>query len=339
MSNIPINFFLMIPLTWFTLGLNTPLSAGGGYYRVTGNLRNIDNAGSALGSSSCSMSNVKLRFKSRWTGGTGVGFTGPLTPFPWGPSWGEVTTDSNGRFTKTSYFFPNATRNRDVLIEARIMDSHFNYSWVEVKTILGVWGAAPRQQTGNIYTFALGNVQTDLFDCPTTWTSQPNEEENEEDVPFPVPQKVKLEEVPCGWGPNSKPGIDLTFASVVVRHRDNQPDAPPERISWEVVVKNEGTATYRGSGKCKAKVRFAVFIPEQNKEREYFLTLSKSIAPGSEKTFTSNNGNLGEISEANSQSYNVLFEIDPDNSIVESNENNNQQSGAYAPTTQSYTNQ
>ena len=66
----------------------------------------IDNAGSALGSSSCSMSNVKLRFKSRWTGGTGVGFTGPLTPFPWGPSWGEVTTDSNGRFTKTSYFFP-----------------------------------------------------------------------------------------------------------------------------------------------------------------------------------------------------------------------------------------
>lgn len=337
MSNIPIKFFLMIPLAWFTLGLNAPLSASGGYYRVTGNLINIDNAGSPLGSSSCSMSNVKLRFKSRWTGGIALGFTGPATPFPWGPSWGEATTDSNGRFTKTSYFFPNAARNKDVLIEARIIDSQFNLHWVEVKTILGVWGSVPRQQTGNIHTFALGNVQTDLFECPITWTSQPNEGEDES--PVPVPQKVKIEEVPCGWGPNSKPGIDLTFASVVVRHRDNQPDAPPERISWEVVVKNEGTATYRGSGKCKAKVRFAVYIPELNKEREYFLTLSKSIAPGAEKTFTSNNGNLGEISAANSPAYNVLFEIDPDNKIVESKEDNNQQSGSYVPATQSYTNQ
>ena len=79
-----------------------------------------------------------------------------------------------------------------------------------------------------------------------------------------------------------------------------------------------------------------VFISELGKEREYHLTLNKPIAAGSEKTFTSNSGNLGETSEAESASYPILFEIDPENVINEMDEANNQSSGSYSPATETF---
>jgi hypothetical protein len=332
---------LLIGFLFF--GFTSVSFADGGFWKVTGDLVNNDNVGTGFAERSCPMENVKLRFKSRWLGGTGNGFTGPVTPFPWGRSWGESTTDRNGRFSETSYFFPNASRGRDILIEAWVLGSNFQYKWTEVTIVRQISGGTPHQQSGNIHTFDLGAVETDLFECPTVWVPgtrpdeyQPTIEAKKEDQ---RPVAPKIEPIPCGWAPNGKPGIDLTFASVVVRHRDNQPNSPPERITWEVVVRNNGSTKYKGTGTCKTRVRMAIYIPELEQEREYFLSLTKPIAAGAEETFTSNSGNLGEISEANSESYNILFEIDPENQIAESNEDNNEQSGVYTPTTEAFVTQ
>ena len=61
-----------------------------------------------------------------------------------------------------------------------------------------------------------------------------------------------------------------------------------------------------------------------------------AIPPGTSRTFTSNSGNLGGLSEAASTSYNVIFTSDPENQILESNEGNNQQPGCYTPATEAY---
>ena len=95
----------------------------------------------------------------------------------------------------------------------------------------------------------------------------------------------------------------------------------PGKWSSEIMVHSNT----KGTGNGKTRVRMAVYIPELGQEREYFLTMTKPIAAGAEETFTSNSGNLGEISEANSEAYNIMFEIDPDNLILESNENNNEE--------------
>mgnify|MGYP001034296018 FL=1 len=128
----------------------------------------------------------------------------------------------------------------------------------------------------------------------------------------------------------------LAFESTAVRPRDNQPNAPIERITWEVVIRNNGTAAYKSSGKCRTTVRMSVYLPELSATRVYEITLRGSIQPGEARKFTSNSGNLGEISEAASISYNLKFEIDPENKVMESNEGNNFQPGCYTPTTGNY---
>jgi len=332
---------LLIGFLFF--GFASVSSADGGFWKVTGDLVNKDDAGSSF-ERSCPMANVKLRFKCRWLGGTGVGFNGPVNPAPWGPSWGEATTNGNGRFSETSYFFPDAGRGRDILIEAWVRDSNFQHQWTTVTIVRGISGSTPHQRSENIHTFDLGTIETNLFECPAGLG--PGRRPND-DLPTIKPvkdddkrrEKKTIEPIPYGMGPNGQPGIDLEFTSVVVRHRDNQPNAPAERISWEVVVRNNGPLKYKGSGNCKTRVRMAVYIPELGTEREYFLTMTKPIAAGAEETFTSNSGNLGEISDANSDAYNILFEIDPDNLILESNENNNEESGVYTPATENFVTQ
>jgi len=335
----------MLFICFLVFGFTAPSFADGGFWRVTGDLVNKDNAGTGF-ETSCPMANVKLRFKSRWLGGTGVGFTGPVTPFPWGISWGEATTNSNGQFSETSYFFPNAVRGRDVLVEAWVLGTDFRYTWKTVTIVRNLSGASPTQQSGNIRTFNLGTIETSLFECPTVFVPGDNSSDDSpriaEDKRNKRPTKKRqgtIEAIPYGMGPNGKPGLDLEFTSVVVRHRDNQPNAPAERITWEVVVRNNGPLKYKGTGNGKTRVRMAVYIPELGQEREYFLTMTKPIAAGAEETFTSNSGNLGEISEANSEAYNIMFEIDPDNLILESNENNNEESGLYTPATENFVTQ
>ena len=327
-------------LGFWILGLASVSSADGGFWRVTGNLVNWNDSGTGFNGPSCPMANITLRFKSRWLGGTGVGLNGPVTPFPWGPSWGTATTDSNGWFSETSYFFADSSRGRDILVEARVRGDNAQYEWKPVTIVSGISVSTPHEVTGNIHTFNLGEVETDLFECPSHLVpvSQPENKATIVEVSNDRlnDNEATIKPIPCGWVTNGKPGIDLAFTSVVVRHRDNQPNSPPERITWEVVVRNNGPVDYQGAGECKTKVRMTIFISELGKSREYHLTLNKPIAAGSEETFTSNSGNLGETSEANSDAYPILFAIDPENEISETDEGNNQLSGVYSPGTETF---
>ena len=321
----------------------TPLLADGGYWRLRGSVENID---TEISTTRCEMPGLHLRFRSRWANGEGciVGFSGEC---PWGPTWGESITDGSGDFSKTSYFFADRVRKRDILIEFRKLGT-----WYQLAVISDISGATPHQGSGNTWTFQLGTLETAAFDCPTVFVPA------EEGPPTPVIQAVppgidpgpnrgsggrntplgnpQIEELPCGIGPDGQRGIDLSFSSTEVRHRDNQPSAPPERVTWEVTIHNSGPATYRGTGDCRTQVRAVFTVPELDDERSYELTLVGAIPPGTSRTFTSNSGNLGEVSDAQSLSYNVMFTIDPENKIIESNEGNNQQPGCYTPATEAY---
>ena len=335
------NSVLMIfMLGFWILGLASISSAESGFWRVTGNLVNRNHNGTGLNGPSCPMANITLRFKSRWLGGTGVGLNGPVAPFPWGPSWGTATTDSNGWFSETSYFFADSSRGRDILVEARVRNDNAQYEWKPVTIVRGISDSTAHEVTGNIHTFNLGEVETELFECPVHLVPAPQSENKATIVEVrndrPNDNETTIKPIPCGWVTNGKPGIDLAFTNVVVRHRDNQPNSPPERITWEVVVRNNGPVDYKGAGECKTKVRMTIFISELGKSREYHLTLNKPIAAGSEETFTSNSGNLGETSEANSDAYPILFAIDPENEISETDEGNNQLSGVYSPATETF---
>ena len=332
-------------LLFFLIGIPVATFADGGYWRVTGRVENIDS--NALNTTRCEMANLRLRLRSRWANGEGciVGFVGEC---PWGPSWGETTTNSSGNFSKTSYHFADRVRKRDLLIEFRKLGT-----WYQLAIISDISGATPHQGSGNTWTFQLGTLETTAFDCPTVLV--PAEDDTPptptiEAIPLDSddgqnrgdggrntpPGNPQIEEIPCGFGPNGQPGIDLSFAGTEVRHRDNQPNAPPERVTWEVTIHNSGPATYSGSGDCRTQVRAVFTVPELDDERSYELTLVGAIPPGSSRTFTSNSGNLGELSEAASTSYNVMFTIDPENKIIESNEGNNQQPGCYTPATEAY---
>jgi hypothetical protein len=326
--------------------------SAGGYWAIQGQLLNVDE--SAIRITKCDQANVRLRFRSRWSDGQGciVGFSGEC---PWGPSWGQAVTDANGRFSETSPFFIDLGRKRDILIEYQALGG----DWKSIAIRSNLSSASPHQEHENVWRFNLGEVTTQAFDCPIIL--QPAKDDNgvlqpivdpnaNQDPPNPSkdsgddsdnnPNSVgspgQIKELPCGMGPNGNRNLDLAFESTSVRHRDNQPNAPIERITWEVVIRNNGTTTFTSTGKCRTAVRLTLFIPELNAERVYEMTLSGSIPAGGSKTFKSNSGNLGEISDAASYSYNLKFEIDPENKVFETNEDNNLQPGCYTPSTGNY---
>ena len=287
------------------------------------------------------MEGLRLRFHSRWSNGSGciVGFTGEC---PWGAGWGEDTTDSQGGFGETSYWFLDNSLQRDI----RIQYNHMG-SWNELAVISNISGATPHQRNGNVSIFNLGILPTERFECPTVLV--PVEDEGPgtpviSEVPDDSQGHVDtgkfhdpvIEEVPCGFGPNATfNGPDLSFDLTDVRHRDGQPTAPPERITWEVTVRNNGPVTYRGDSNCGTSVEAVFFIPELGQERTYNVALSGDIAPGATRVYT-DDANLGEISEEASSSYNVVMTLDPAGIIPEANETNNVQPGCYTPATEVY---
>ena len=340
----------------FLIGISgmvlTPVVHAGGYWRIQGQLANVDE--SPLGVRKCEMANVRLRFRSRWSDGQGciVGFSGEC---PWGLSWGQAVTDANGRFSETSPFFIDLGRKRDLLIEHRALGG----DWKTLAIVSNLSSGSPHQENGNVWRFDLGEVTTQVFDCPVILRPAKNDhgvlqpivdpnanqdpanasedsDDGNDNPPSSVGPPGQIEEIPCGMGPNGSRNLDLAFESTSVRHRDNQPNAPIERITWEVVIRNNGTTTFKSTGKCRTAVRLTLFIPELNAERVYELTLNGSIPAGGSKTFKSNSGNLGEISDAASHSYNLKFEIDPENKVYETNEDNNLQPGCYTPSTGNY---
>jgi hypothetical protein len=349
--NLPY-FYPYSLLVFLALGFASSANAAGGFWQVEGQLINIDSSG--INVRECSQSNTTLRFRSRWSNGQGC-IAGTEGECPWGVWWGMTTTNASGRFNKTSPFLIELARKRDVQVQYRAQ----GVEWRTIAVVSDVSGASPHQQNGNVWSFDLGLLKTNAFQCPTILVPgrqnnapalQPVADPNPDNGPKikavgkngPVNESttatpsVKILEIPCGMEHRNNINYDLAFESTAVRHRDNKPDAPIERITWEVVIRNHGTVTYQSSGKCRTIVRMSVYIPELNATRVYEITLRGSIGPGQSRKFTSNSGNLGEISEASSISYNLKFEIDPENKVMELDEANNIQPGCYTPSNGNY---
>ena len=119
-----------------------------GYWRVEGSVVNIDS--NALGTSQCELPGLQLRFHSRWSNGSGciVGFSGEC---PWGPSWGEDSTNSNGEFSETSYFFADNSLMRDIRIQYQSFGN-----WNTLDIVSSISGATPHQRSGNVSIYDLG---------------------------------------------------------------------------------------------------------------------------------------------------------------------------------------
>ncbi len=323
--------------------------AAGGFWQIEGQLINVDQLG--LNSRECEQSNTMLRFRSRWSNGEGC-IAGPTGECPWGVWWGTTATNASGRFNKTSPFLLDLSRSRDIQVQYRDQANQ----WKTITVVSDIGNPPTNQQNNHVWRFNLGTLKTTHFKCPTVLVpSRRNSVPKLQPITDPNPNAdVKIEaidqhedaeaapssptitEIPCGMDHQGASSYDLAFESTAVRHRDNQPDAPIERITWEVVIRNNGTAAYKPSGKCRTTVRMSVYLPELSATRVYEITLRGSIQPGEARKFTSNSGNLGEISEAASTSYNLKFEIDPENKVMESNEGNNFQPGCYTPTTGNY---
>lgn len=326
--------------------------AAGGFWQIEGQLINVDQSG--IKTHECEQPNVTLRFRSRWSDGQGC-IAGPGGECPWGAWWGTTRTNASGRFHQTSPFFADASRGRDIEVQSQVQVGE----WKTIKVVSNIGENPPSQQHNGIWRFNLGILKTNHFVCPTVLrATRPNDAPKLLPVPDPNPNgigrlkaikknvrnqeteagstSVMIAEIPCGMAQQGGTKYDLAFESTAVRHRDNQPHAPIERITWEVVIRNNGPTPFKSSGKCRTSVRMSVYIPELEATRVYDMTLHGEIQPGATRKFTSNSGNLGEISEEASTSYNLKFEIDPDNNVLESNEANNIQPGCYTPSTGNY---
>ena len=353
--------FRSIAMLSLLLVLPTAAFADLGTWRVEGEIINVEANFNSFEPRECPVEGARLRFFSRWSDGIGciVGFVGEC---PWGPNWGEDTTDSQGTFIEQSHVMLHVSRRRDVLIEYNDWGS-----WRRLAVVSDLRGTAPDYEAGDARVFDLGTIHTEVFQCPSVFVPVEEAEEvrprivrvppgfydnhyKNDDKPKKggkhkkgnKPNKnspfgeAEFAPLPCGMRPDgSFIGPDLAFDFTDVRHRDGQPAAPPERVTWEVTVYNNGPVTYRDSGNCRTRVEAMFYIPENNDLRRKDVEITGTIAPGQSRTYTAD-ANLGEFSEASSSSYNVVFTIDPDGVIPELDETNNVQAGCYAPLTEAY---
>ena len=309
--------------------------ADAGYWRVSGQV--INTRTNALGTQTCPKAGLNLRVKSRWANGQGciVGLSGEC---PWGPSWGTSVTDSNGRFSEKSHHFADISKQRDILIQYR---EAVGGQWRTLKVISNISGATPHSKSGNVSNYALGVINTSLFECPTDL--QPSGTGDGPGTPHTVPaaqttpgQKKPQAKAICGrmipGGGIARP--ELSLVSATVMHRIGQPQAPPERISWQVVIRSNGPAAYRATDGCRTVVRAVFAIKDMSVDRTYELPIP-SLAVGASVTLTGN-GNLGELSESSAANYPVTFVIDPDNELPEADETNNSLIGCYNLGSQTY---
>ena len=290
--------------------------AAGGFWQIEGQLINVDQLG--LNSRECEQSNTTLRFRSRWSNGEGC-IPGPNGECPWGGWWGTTATNASGRFNKTSPFLLDLSRSRDLQVQYRDQANQ----WKTITVVSDIGNPPTNQQNNHVWRFNLGTLKTNHFKCPTVLVpgrrnsvpklqpvTDPNpnadvkiEAVDQHEDAEAAPSSATITEIPCGMDHQGASSYDLAFESTAVRHRDNQPSAPVEKITWEVVIRNNGTAAYKSSGKCRTTVRMSVYLPELSTTRVYEITLRGSIPPGE---------------------------------VLESNEGNNFQPGCYTPTTGNY---
>jgi hypothetical protein len=299
-------------------------------WRVSGTV--INRQTDAFGTRSCPKEGLRLRFKSRWSNGQGcaVGFSGEC---PWGASWGASTTNAQGRFSEDSYRFTNMSRSRDILIQYRDV---MNNTWRQLTIINNISGGTPHSSSGHSWSFNLGAIITTRFECPTQMTPGSGDS-GSDGGGGPSANTPQVSSI-CGqMGPGGQMlRPDFVLLSAQVMHRIGQPGAPPERLSWRVVIRNNGQVDYRARGKCRTVVRAVFTIPELSKTRSYEINLP-NIARNQAVTLTGS-ANLGELSDDSSVNYPVSISVDPANKVSETSENNNTLQGCYNLSSETYSN-
>ena len=302
-----------------------------------------DNGG--FGVDECVLPNRDLRVRSRW-----ISTSGP--EWPWGVWWGSpanivVTTDANGEFSHRKHML-NPDLARDIEIQKQ--ESVWPNAWYTIAIIENVNGLTPDFRDGwDDRGFDLGeiripsNCEDIFFPADDDDRNGKGDKKNKKDENSFFDREPVAQAIPCGLEPFGNRGIDLVFASVTVRHRDLQPNAPPQRVTWEVVVRNAGTSSYSGTESClaEANVTFTRTNPNDGStdERIYCATagdcdVQGPLAPGASAIVTED-GNLWEISEGAGR-VDVFFEVDPHGQIWESDESNNTAVGCYEPATETF---
>lgn len=298
-----------------------------------------------FGVEECVLPNRDLRVRSRW-----ISTSGP--EWPWGPWWSwpantVVTTDANGEFSQSQYML-NPDLARDIEIQKQ--ESVWPNAWYTIAIIENVNGMAPDFTAGwDDRGFDLGAIEIPAT-CEDVFVPADTDDDDDRSGKGDKSDKGSLfdrepvaQAMPCGLDPFGNRGIDLVFSSVTVRHRDLQPNAPPQRVTWEVVVRNAGTSSYSGTESClaEASVTFTRTDPNDGStdERTYCNTsgncdVQGPLAPGASAIVTED-GNLWEISEGADQ-VDVFFEVDPHGQIWESDESNNTAVGCYEPATETF---
>lgn len=298
-----LRFFLALLFSAFLSSNTTAQTAG--HWRITGTLVNVD---SELGNIlRCEKANVNVRVRSRWANGAGVG------EHPWGPSWGQFTTGAQGQFSKTGPRFANQGKKRDLLIEFQKMGQ-----WQTLKLIEDYDGLVPHTSNGNVWTFDLGALETTAFDCA-----------------FEGQEAKKKPEIKINPDAFKHSGVDLEIVDSEIRRRTiNNMEHPPGRVEWEVTIRNNGNTDYLGTGQDLTKVQLRLYRPSS--QPTYDILMSEPIPAGETRTFFSpSSGNFGNTASLQPR-YRVLFTVDPDDQISESDESNNTQPGCYAPLTEEY---
>ena len=294
----------------------------------------------------CVLPNQVLRVHSRW-----ISMSGPESP--WGPWWGSpanirVTTDANGEFSHRKLMLnPNLTRD----IEIQRHESVWPNAWRTIATIGDVNGISPDFITGfDDRGFDLGEIRIPA-NCATVMTSAGDnggrkggkeDKADKGDKESFSDRLPVIEAMPCGLGPFGDRGIDFVLASVTVRHRDLLPTSPYQ-VTWEAVVRNDGTSSYSGTESCLAEVNVTFTRTDPNDggtdERTYCQAggncdVAGPLAPAA-SAIVVEEGNLWSNS-GGADRVEVFFEVDPHGAVLESDESNNTAIGCYEPATETF---
>lgn len=150
-------------------------------------------------------------------------------------------------------------------------------------------------------------------------------------------------QVACIGGalPNGNPRFpDLTFVSASVRRRS--PDLVASRLHWDATVRNSGNYQYpvHQIARCRTIIRMTLTLERGavDEVRVYDNALAGTIGPGQSRDYSGDDGVTGEITPTGQRYFPVVFSIDPDGTVPESNNNNNTLTGCYDYQQETYSN-
>ena len=323
--------YLITCLTLSTL-IAKQANAQAAYWQVSGHIVDVNHRPFPF---------QEIRVRSRLTSvsGWGLGDTPLAVQNPWGAYWASPAsvhvTDANGffRVTKTLPFL-NPNLPRDISIEARCSFQQ----WVQIALFTNVSVSDRTSINENLWCFDLGDLSTGLL-CidPKTCLHDAGKRQTLQFDPdhFDLrdldENQVSIEEVPQGFFGN----IDLEIVDTLVVNRSNQ-DPTRGVTTSHVTVRNNGTTRY---DKNISAAMLTLTLPHLFGDAvNSWEIVIPSLDPGEEKELVMYSGNFQTDQAQNSpwESYEVIYEVDSNGVIFESNENNNLQNGWYTPGSETY---